>query len=582
MALHFALVDEIMKWGRVRPDAVLTMDTMVAYPSASHWLAAVFGWMFSSGLVGLSVIAITAIYTCYFFIGRLLLLHTSSLILPIFVVLFAVLARTHAQVGWEVIGNFFYPQIVAFALYFGIMFWLAQQHDEHVWPVVVAAIFNLLIYVTQPVAGVHLTAALVAFLAVNFVCIRYFKGQWSLPHLGAIAITSMLGLAILRLHPDVYAIIRISNWNGDLDFRFPGSNIVLPVLVCMAGAAINLRWGMARWPSGREDRLLGAAGVASGGLMFLQHILLIAFGTGSYYAVKKHVFIIVTLGAINIARILTRHVPYRRFQSALNPAWQPMAAICMAVIATIVVLNHEQGLSLPQMVSLQKFSEHFAATSPEFRPENTTVAAQSATPVSSLLISITAFSVPYARAVSNFGNVDPQSKYLIVDRTDDLAGCAVAGNYLYLAVSSTCFATEMKPGSLVKFGRGEPGTRYLRSGWFTPEDWGTWGGARSVIDIKIPKQSYKLTASVRAFLVQGHAEQSFDVIVSGRTVATWYFTLKESMANKTAEVPADLITENSTTEFAFVSTTPLVSPKRAGVGDDSRELGIGIETMRLE
>jgi hypothetical protein len=159
VAHHYVLVDEIIKHGGVRPGPLPNMGPMAVYPPASHWLAAVVGWIGGSGLVGLMLISIASIYVVYFLIARLVQ-GEGVLGLAVFAVLFVALSRTQAQIGWEVVGNFFYPQLVGDVAFFASLYWLAANKSTPLWrQALVVALSGAATMWIQPVSAIHILGA---------------------------------------------------------------------------------------------------------------------------------------------------------------------------------------------------------------------------------------------------------------------------------------------------------------------------------------------------------------------------------------------------------------------------------------
>ena len=130
VAVHYLLVDEIMKHGGIRPERLPDMAEMAVYPPASHWLAAIVGWVGGSGLVGLMLVSVASLYAVYYFVARLVQ-GRGVLGLVVFLVIFVALSPTRAQIGWELVVNFFYPQLVGDVAFFGMLYWLAVNKSAN-------------------------------------------------------------------------------------------------------------------------------------------------------------------------------------------------------------------------------------------------------------------------------------------------------------------------------------------------------------------------------------------------------------------------------------------------------------------
>jgi hypothetical protein len=580
LARHVSLVDEIMKHGMVR-DTGSNIGVMAMYPPLAHWVAAVIGWISgSSGLVAIWLSAIVAVYAAYYSIGRLVLIGSPFIAAPLFLGIFLLLAKSHAQIGWEIIGNFFYPQIVGFAVYFGLIFWLARQRTERVYPALLVGILSPIVYLIQPISGVHLTASVGLFLIVEAVCIWAKQHRLSLIHIAGAASVGAAGLATLAFEPKVRVIILIAGNNGGLGFYFPYGMILLPVCLCVAMSLTNLTLAMRHHSTDQVDRIIGSAGVAAGVLMLLQYLAFVTLGSGSPYAVKKHVFIVVTIGAINLARLLAKRSKIK----PLAETWQSLAAVAFAFLATVTILWRSGGLNLEPFLRLQRFATYYAETNKNFRPGQTAVSS-SAPATIGFLVSTTILKFPVRQAIDEFalGAADHKEKYLLIDRPADALPCdELGGNIYYEVVLSSCL-DRVPLGTPLTFNDGGTGLRFIGAGWSAPEPWGIWGTNQSKIVLTLPPKDYKLTAKVSAFLNLSHSHQAFNVSVNGHYVTTWTFALSDSGArDHTAILPASAIPKTGDTEIEFTATSALVSPMEFGGSVDPRKLGIGLISIMIE
>ena len=427
---HLSLVEEIMKHGRVRPEA-LYLGSMHFYTPFSHWLAAVLGWLIGSGLIAILLISIVAVYVSYYAIGRLLVAESSILSLMAFVALYGLLAQTLSLTGWEIIGNFFYPQLVAFAMYWLALMWLARRRQAPSQVALFALFFSPVIYLTQPLGGVHFTATVVAILAADALALMLAERRFSASHFLAAGVTVAVTIAVLFL-PTVREVISHADNNGSLDFNFPGDAYALAFAVCIAASLANLVVGLRSWPSGRVNRVLGAAGVAAGGLMAFQFFALWILGSGSPYAVKKHGFILIMIGAMNLARL----VAYRFPKEVIGP-WAPYAAALLAFCATASV-GRAPGEDVTTIIAAQRFAKRFTETSSVFRPRNTTAYIGSLGPLVNFLISTTPFEAKLDAAFNNYGKLDGQSLYVMIDRRLASDSCLIEANNTFAVVPLQC------------------------------------------------------------------------------------------------------------------------------------------------
>ena len=118
-------------------------------------------------------------------------------------------------------------------------------------------------------------------------------------------------------------------------------------------------------------------------------------------------------------------------------------------------------------------------------------------------------------------------------------------------------------------------TPYLLAGWSHPELWGTWSNAKvALITLPLPTAGNpkQLNLTMRAFLPQGYPIQDVEIWVNGfkeQTLALSQETTTVSIA-LTSQVLKD-----GYLMLGFRLNNP-ISPKKIGLGDDDRELGIGL------
>jgi lysophospholipase L1-like esterase len=142
-------------------------------------------------------------------------------------------------------------------------------------------------------------------------------------------------------------------------------------------------------------------------------------------------------------------------------------------------------------------------------------------------------------------------------------------------------------GQVIPFGKGQIGSEYLINvagfsaegwGWTYPETWGAWSeGSKAKIVMPLPKnyssKSLSLQLNLRALLSPSHTKQRVTVLVDGQT--TQEATLSKGDQNM-IEIPLKYLApkqEFVTLEFKLPDA---VTPKAIGLGDDSRQLAIGI------
>jgi hypothetical protein len=579
LALHFALVDEIMKHGGVRSQPLPNLSAMVIYPPATHWLAAIIGWIGGSGFVAIIIVSILSVYFSYLIIIRLVDANSPANV-ALFAVFFALLARTHSLVGWEIVVNYFYPQLAADVVFFALLLWLSG--NPSLWrqaifiPLVGAATMWI-----QPAVAVHILGAGTFLLA--FRAAEKWRNESRFPTtiFFGLLFVSLASVLIVILHPALRAMRYIALNDGYLQFRY--TSILLVAFICAAIGSVNLL----RHYLGRAqfvDAVLGSAVVASASLVFLQFAALNVFGEGSNYAVKKHMFLVVTLGAMNAVRVIGG---YSGISSRRIPGW--LVAPVLAALATIVVLRGFVSPVAPILEALA-YANHAARYElPNFSPGSIVADDQSLPPIANFMISITAFEHPH----KSLGLVDPTADAALVmirrdPEVDKKCGERFAESATYVIVNPACLKIYSL-NEILDFKSEGKGWRYATSGWSGAEPWGAWslGNLGGEIILPLPpnsKGSYELVVDAIAFVNQLHPKQVVAVEVNGTTVATWIFDLASSGGEQTAMIPAQLVSNNSL-RIVFKAIDAVSPAQIAGKADqisaDQRILGIGVKTVTV-
>lgn len=548
---HFLLVDEIMKYGHVRPDA-LNIGFMRVYPSGSHWLAAVVGWFQGSGLYGISAVSIAAVFACYMLILRLVD-PSRPLNLIVFLALFIAIGTQHSLVGWEISnGNFFYPQIVADVLYFWLLVWLDREMgvwQQTTWTVVAGT----LAMSVQPLIGLHILAAGAMLTAYQGI-----RSNWKLHAVPVAAIVTATVLLAL-FHPSFLAMRQNAEHEGQLTFGY--THLFAVAGACAAISFVNLIRGQ------RTDAILGSAGGAAVCLMLMQYLALSIAHTGSDYAVKKHMFLIVTLATINAARMIGSWISSRRL---------PIAWIVSPLVAGLVT-GHLAGKFDTPITPIDNVLTQ--ARNMAGKPGDTVMADQSLPPLINLVTTLSELQHPFYW----FGGSDlfGEAKYAMV-RKADIGACEIFAETADYAKIATACLRRYQAGETLAFKAGATGYYFLGRGWSVPDDFGIWteGAGGSVVSLSLPDgfRPHELSATYAAFVTPAHPKQSFDVVINGAKVATWNFDTSSTVMTRTAPIPADV----RDLTIVFVPTDPAAPSALDPSIGDTRMLGMRLKSISFQ
>jgi hypothetical protein len=425
---HYLLVNEIMTHGYRRPET--QMGIMSIYPDGAHWMAAVLGWIGGSGLVAIVLITIVAVFVSWLLVLELIG-KDSPVKVALAIAAFLLLRNTNSLIGWEVSVNYFWPQLVDDVALLGTL--LALARVTNVWS------RAALIFVVGGIAmSVHALIAL-QILACGLTVIAWSgavvvlkERRFPFAIAAALAALGIGALAILKFHPSFQAMRQAAETDGYLEFSY---SAVIPVVLACAAIAVIALW------RGRValDTVLGCAGIATAVLAIAQYGMLHIEHAGSNYAVKKHMFVIVTLAMVNVVRMLGEVRDTRWYFG-----W--LAAPVLAGAATVSALSGFVTPVAPVLRALS-YAEHAAQFDlPGFSPGNTVSAAKDMPPMINFMISMTAFQHPVR--VEDYrwmygSDPKPGASYAMVLRTPEIdAKCTNrhAESFDYVIVGPDCFA----------------------------------------------------------------------------------------------------------------------------------------------
>lgn len=406
---HFMLVDEIMKHGYRRAGAA-NLGGMAVYPDGAHWIAAVIGWIGGSGLVAIVLMTVAAVYASYLLILELAGRH-SPISMALCAGAFWWLASTGSLVGWEVSTNYFFPQLVADVALLGVLVWLARAADTWRIAAVIVAAGALAMFV-HALISLQILAVGMTFLAYRAGSDWYRAKRPPVEQIAWLVVVAVGAALILKFHPSFLAMRKLAENNGYLEFSY--SNVQTVVLICAAIGAMNL-WMHFRGKGTAVDGVLGCASLATAALALLQYAVLNLEHVGSEYAVKKHMFVVVTLGALNVVRLIAQ-----RFDGVRWPiGW--LVAPLMAGYASTVVLT---GFNTPVLPVIQaiNYANHVATFDlPDV--SNVVDADSSQPPMINFMISASAFQQPFGvKQTKWIYGADPtvDAMYAMVRRTPEI------------------------------------------------------------------------------------------------------------------------------------------------------------------
>lgn len=371
LAHHYALVVRLMEYGNAAFPLDLSLGEMNVYPRLSHQMAVVAGRWLASPLAGLQTLAVLSLVLLWAGLAWLINTLPPRMAAIASLVVAGLLAANRYWLpiplhGDELIGNFFYPQLLGQMLcvaLIGVNLTL-EKRAAPLW-----LRYGLMVPATYLLVGIHLLPALALLTMMGLMIAAELLLMWRRrqPGLavagatGAGALLAALGAVVL--HPGFAVMRSISKQNGYIPLRYLDST---PALMWY-GAAVALASALLVWYWARRPRAasrlalkyLGLYGLAIGGLCLAQGLAWV-FDFGSEYAMRKYVFALDTVALVELALLpallLARQTaPRERWYAVLQACVLPAAltaAVCVQMLSAPPVRPLQQLVALERSVKI--------------------------------------------------------------------------------------------------------------------------------------------------------------------------------------------------------------------------------------
>lgn len=292
---------------------------------------------------------------------------------------------------------------------------------------------------------------------------------------------------------------------------------------------------------------------------------------------------------------------WRMFRKARMPILVLMTLVCLGQINT----QKEVGLDVTKHMSLvgnaaaaPKDCRSFFVHNPVPKSNDfiTSVYGQN---VQAMLLA-DAFGIP---ALNGFATFNPSDwifeerpmyvyrvgNYIKDHRLQDVCQYDIGRNQ-WLAADAIDYRAEIaayQSGETAAFAKDGAGDKFVLDGWSAAEDWGRWSDARTAnLIMRAPAtdaQALQLEFVSRAFLVPAHPALTIAVSVNGRKLDTFTYRYPGDAGDsvRSLKIPADLLAQDKgLLKIAFDMDKP-ASPASLGLGADSRNLGLGLVSLKL-
>lgn len=363
MAHHYALISYMTEFWRPPVDAP-NLGEMNFYPYYSHLLAALAGTFVHSPLMGMQLVTLLSIYTLWVALAIALATlpaRSAAIFFVSFVVLLA-LNRfgLHAELfGNEVIGNFFFAELVAQALcawVYTLMLLMERRGVSAPLRYAFCVIAIHFLVRTHLLPAVELLGALGLLIVMDVVETARQRRLRTMLH-GCIAL--LAGCAVIVLDPAFGAMRKLSKNNGMLSLQLIPNTFVLAVVAASVIAlSLILAW---QWMRTHEASLhprflaykyFACLGISVGALCLLQ-IILLKWGLGSEYACRKYAFALQTLALIELGLLASTFLARRNTSGESPDGAKVLAPINYFSPVLVAVAGLWLGFMPPSKVGVQ-------------------------------------------------------------------------------------------------------------------------------------------------------------------------------------------------------------------------------------
>lgn len=599
LAHHYTLVEKIARDGGICSGYAANLGEMSMYSPGAHYMSAFFQAFTGSGILSMNIISLLSIVLTYFVIGYFLIeFNIIAFILGCVCCFVFSIMGDFPIIGREVVGHYFFAQIVAQAFLIVFLVPISRIELSDVCRVVIFSVALIIGYYIHPTFTVIFWGATLLMLLLGNNASRSPKSHYLYWGLYLLA-----GLVIFWYHPYGRSMAKIAENNGWLFFSIlTKSNTevgwhgyMFMGLCILFSLAIIIAIFLDRFKCKSDNALLTVNSIlfSASAMAILQRIVL-EFGMGSLYAVKKYFFVMFTFFIITLTMVVSalieRNLPVKLtwFDDKLKK-WKYALIVILPILIVPPLFSHPV-FKVNEVVKIQKqarYFHEFVANSSEFH----NVLAQFAIPSTlNYLISIGDMEFPRGKVALAVlrGKSDeiPDNIFILSENMISHVQPVktVGRNYFYRSMDFNSNAIES--GDIVLFNNAIS-KRWLKHGFSSYETWGTWSdGPESDLTFKISeKQSgnpIRVLVQVHPWLVKGHERFGVIAICQGLVLGHWDFDINKGMNTTELEmvVPVNQIKEDGTIEIIFKYDN-LKSPRALGLSSDSRELSLGFEKMTV-
>ncbi|MCA5967032.1 MULTISPECIES: hypothetical protein [Pseudomonas] len=606
LAHHYALAYRIAENFNLINSNDPTLGEMNYYPRLSHIVAAIVGWPMHSTFLGLQIVSLLSlavlwgafIYMLNTLPRRVAAASTFTLALLLVVNKYAFHFDVH---GGEIVSNYFYSQLVGQAVaVLGMavaVFLEVRRGRGTAYVFLIGAIaINTGVHLLPTLELLGLLGGLILFNAYS----DFLDKKLSIPAAVASLLVPVVALGGVVLNPAFSSMRKISENDGTLSFI----NITYPTgiaTLCVLGVILSIvmltlhvkNKPMLGYPAVKYLAIYGAAVSC----LCLLQMVLVKYGMGSDYAVKKYVYGIVTHLFISLAILLGFMFCRKGAEGAETSNNYSLAYALFIAVSFYAVFNASiqniEAYDLSELVQLEKKLDALALQLPatEHGENDVVIGLEGRSPIIDYLFSISMFKTQRELAISDVLIANSLHDYANYSRIITSAGvkkydtkeCQTFSGAGLSITNAHCLSERVSDSSYCR-GRVDFSTngfvdaRRLQ-GFGSAESMGTWIAGRSaefscILDAQPPSV---MVIDWRPFVSSQHPKQAVKVLVNG---VEQYSSVLSDPADTTTEIKLPRL--GSDKMVVTFSTPDAVSPHQLGMSEDARSLSVFVKAITFK
>ncbi len=343
VALHYIMVDYFSRSWHLPP---AVDNPQAGYAPLAYMLGGAIGRLVGQPFLGMSIASLIFIFFIYVFVFLGLERKSLGATLMSYAGLFLAIAALHstfALYGYEIVGNFFYPQAAGEAAFLASLFVLSSR-ERSTAEILLVPLLVLLLGWLYPLGQIKVALGALLLWAVKLGQDWYVTRRLDRRMLGAFAALAVLFVAAIYFHPEFAYFRKLAEHNGATN-----QAIGLKTIAIVAGLLLVASLGLLALAVPRKLGLTRPFFIATAGLATVaaysgQALLYFGFSLASEYAVRKHAYALMTLLAAALVALVVEAAERVLPRLAARPLPALLgggaAAMIAAFMTVFILMSH--------------------------------------------------------------------------------------------------------------------------------------------------------------------------------------------------------------------------------------------------